>query len=278
VPQQAEPRHIGAGVDLGHLRHQLGGLPVERDHGPDGPVCEGRVGLFPFQGGADDPRAEGFRQDEPVADAAAAVAKDPAGVDDPRDGETVFRLVVLHAVTAHEGDIRLVHLVQPALQDAVQHLHGELLRGKTDDVHCRDGPAAHGVDVRQGVGGRDLPEEIGVVHDGREEVQRQDDRQIVPQAVDPCVLEPLDPRDQVRVGSHGQPFQRSVQVLRTDLAGSAGPVDHLGEPDFLFLRHGALLSIFRSTACRAHLSRWSANTRGRVSITCQIRVAGVAPA
>jgi hypothetical protein len=113
----------------------------------------------------------------------------------------------------------------------------------------------HGVDIGQGVGGGDLPEGVGVVDDGGEEVDGLDDGQIVAETIDARVLVPLETDDEVGVLNDGKPLQGFAQVLRTDLARSTGRVDHLGEPDFLFLCHVALLLFLVFAICRAHSSR-----------------------
>ncbi len=52
---------------------------------------------------------------------------------------------------------------------------------KRDDVERRQRHAAHGVDVRERVGRGDATEIVRVVHDGREEVDRLDEREVVGQ-------------------------------------------------------------------------------------------------
>ena len=64
------------------------------------------------------------------------------------------------------------------LEPAAQHLGGELggqhVTGPAEEVHRDDRGAAHGVDVGQRVGRGDPAERVRVVHDGGEEVRRQD--------------------------------------------------------------------------------------------------------
>ena len=50
--------------------------------------------------------------------------------------------------------------------------------GEADDRERRQRPAAHGVDVADGVGRRDLAEQIRVVHGRREHVHRLHERQV----------------------------------------------------------------------------------------------------
>jgi hypothetical protein len=52
----------------------------------------------------------------------------------------------------------------------------------------------------------------------------------------------LHPHDQVRIGDERQIFERFLQVARTYLAGSPGPVDGFGEAHSGFLIHGQISS------------------------------------
>jgi len=75
-----------------------------------------------------------------------------------------------------------------------------LVVGVADQVEGRARLAVHGVDVAQGVGGGDLAVGVRVVDDGREEVERLDERNLIGQAVDACVVVGLGADQQVRVG------------------------------------------------------------------------------
>ena len=65
---------------------------------------------------------------------------------------------------------------------------GRALLGEADQVQRGQRGAAHGVDVAEGVGRGDPAEVEGVVHDRGEEVGRQDQREIVAQAIDRRVV------------------------------------------------------------------------------------------
>ena len=89
---------------------------------------------------------------------------------------------------------------------------------------AKRGRAPHGVDVAQGVGDGDGPVAEWVVDDGREEVHREYQGLMVPDAVHSGVVLRLGPHQQVGVGHHGQLAQDLNQVLRTELGGSTGAV------------------------------------------------------
>ena len=49
---------------------------------------------------------------------------------------------------------------------------------KADQRQSADGPAAHGIHIAQRIGGGDLAEDVRIVDDGGEEVDRLDERQL----------------------------------------------------------------------------------------------------
>jgi hypothetical protein len=71
---------------------------------------------------------------------------------------------------------------------------------KGRDVERRDRFPAHRVDVAERVRGGDPAEVVRVVDDGREEVDRLDEREIVAQAVDAGIVARSHAYEDVRVG------------------------------------------------------------------------------
>ena len=108
--------------------------------------------------------------------------------------------------------------------------------GKADDVQRGERLAAHRVDVGQRVRGGDLPEEVRIVDDRREEVDGLDEREIVGQHKDPRIVEGLAPDDEARIGLEGQTAQRARQVTRTQLGGSTSAARERGEAEELLAR------------------------------------------
>jgi len=64
-----------------------------------------------------------------------------------------------------------------------EYVEGEGAGGKPNNIQGGQRARAHGVDIRESVGGGDGAEPVGVVDDGREEVDRLDQGQIVAEAV-----------------------------------------------------------------------------------------------
>ena len=86
-------------------------------------------------------------------------------------------LFIANAVPADDGAVGLDHLRQSAGQHLLQHLEVAAV-GEADQRQRADRPSAHGVNVAQRVGGGDLSEDVRVVNDGGEEVDRLDERQL----------------------------------------------------------------------------------------------------
>ena len=93
------------------------------------------------------------------------------------NGVAEFDLRIADAVSTDHRAARLHHLAQPAGENLLEYLHVALL-GEADQGQRRDRPAAHGINIAERVGGRDLAEGVGVVDDGREEVHRLHQRQL----------------------------------------------------------------------------------------------------
>jgi hypothetical protein len=93
------------------------------------------------------------------------------------------------------------------------------------------GSAAHRVHVADGVGGRDAPELVGVVHDGHEEVGGGDQRLLVVEPVDCRVVGGLDAHHELgRDHSPRVVLEDLRQHAGRDLAAAAAAVREAGEP------------------------------------------------
>ena len=125
------------------------------------------------------------------------------------------------------------------LLQATPHYFGQdpdvqLLR-PDHDVQRRQRPAAHGVDIRQGVGGGDAAEPPGVVNDGREEVQGLDQGPVAVHLVDAGVLVAHRPHQQVRVAMVTELMENLPEAPRRQLGGSTATGAIVRQPDRLFL-------------------------------------------
>ena len=159
-----------------------------------------RRGQAALERGRDRARAERLGEHEHVARAPAGVGEDRARVDGAGDREAVLGLGVVDRVPADDRGARLGDRVGAAAQDLAQHVRPERLQRIGDEVQRADRHAAHRVDVRQRVRGRDPPERVRVVDDRREEVDRLHDRELLGELDDARVVGGVGRDEHARVG------------------------------------------------------------------------------
>ena len=150
-------------------RDHLGGGLVQRGHGADGGVDPRGLGLAALDGGRDHAGAERFGEEQRVARLGAAVGKHALRVDSAGDRVAELDFLVADGVAADHGAAGFDHLRKAAGEDALEHLEIAFI-GKTDERERAERASAHGVDVAERVDGGDLPEGVGIVHDGGEEI------------------------------------------------------------------------------------------------------------
>ena len=98
------------------------------------------------------------------------------------DGEPVLRLGVANRVTAREQPAGGANLRIGRREDLGEHLDRQLFRERGDREREQRRPA-HRKDIVERVGRRDRTVVAGLVDDGREEVEREDDRALVVDAI-----------------------------------------------------------------------------------------------
>ena len=91
------------------------------------------------------------------------------------DGVAKLDLRIAHAVAADHRASGLHHLGEAAGKNLLQYVEIAFI-GKADNGQRGHRASAHGVNVAQRVGGRDLAEGVWVVNDGREEIHGLDER------------------------------------------------------------------------------------------------------
>ena len=96
-------------------------------------------------------------------------------LDGAGDGVAELDLGIAHAVAADHGATGFHHLGKAAGKNLLQDIEVAFF-GEADDGERAQGTSAHGVNVAQGVGGRDLAESVWVVNDGGEEIYGLDQR------------------------------------------------------------------------------------------------------
>ena len=160
-------------------------------------------------------------------------------MDGAHDAEAVLRLGVVDRVAAGDDAAAFGDLGRAAAEDFRQDRRRQVF-GKADDVEGEEDFGAHGVDVAHGVGGGDGAVGVGVIDDGREEVERQDDRKLIADAIDSGVVKAVEAEEQVGVLFGPESVGERAQDLRQEgdarLSRSAGAGGEAGEAD-LFSRH-----------------------------------------
>ena len=126
----------------------------------------------------------------------------------------------MYAVAAGYQRARFIHLVVSALEQRMHRIHGHLF-GYGHYVQAKLGLAAHGVNVRKGVGGGYLAEKVRIVRYRREEVHRLHYRKLVAYLINGCVVALIEAHEKVRVVMHLYAVQQLRQHSRADLCAAA---------------------------------------------------------
>ena len=181
-------------------------------------------------GRREDARAERLREYERVSGARATVGEHVVDLHEARDCQAELGLVVVDGVAAGHDDARLAAPVGASGQDLAGHLQAQAV-GKAQQVEREHGTPAHGPDVREGVGGRNLTKQVRVVHHGREEVRGPHKAATVPQVVDVGVVRGVEAHEQARVLKARQVGEHLREVARRELRRAPGRFHELREPD-----------------------------------------------
>ena len=176
VAQEAEPGDVRRRARAGGL-HRLGRVTVQRGHlARDHAECR-VVEESSLERRREDAGPERLRQHEQVPLPRAAVRDHALRVHVPRDREAELDLPVANRMAPEEHDPGAAERLGPA----PDHLAQDREVGPLGEPHDRergDRLPAHGVDVAQGVRGRDPPILVGIVHHGRDEVDRLHEREV----------------------------------------------------------------------------------------------------
>jgi len=197
VPDDAEAGDVGDGVDVVAERDFAGRL-IKGGHGCGGSVDPRGFGLGLFDGGGNDAGADGLGEDQYIARTRGGVGEDARGIDGSGDGITEFEFRIADTVAADDGASSLNHFAEASGEDLFEDLRVTFLR-EADQGKRRDGAAAHGVDIAEGVGGGDLSEGEGIVDDGSEEVDSLDESERGRDEVDSGVVGLVEANQDIRV-------------------------------------------------------------------------------
>ena len=124
-------------------------------------------------------------------------------------------------MAARDGKSRFASLLGAAAKDLLEHFKRKNIRGERSDRQPEDWCRAHGVDVGDGVGRGNRSEQIRIVDNRREEIDRLRDRLIAVDPQDGRIVAGVVTDEKIP-----QPFSRrefrqdGVKVILTQLAGS----------------------------------------------------------
>ena len=91
-----------------------------------------------------------------------------------------------------------------------------------DQVHGGNGAGTHGVDIRDGVGGGDPAEGVGIIHQRGDDIGRLHQGALRRNPVDPGIIRCLRSHKQVCVAMIPKPVQGFRQARRAQFRGSTG--------------------------------------------------------
>ncbi len=131
--------------------------------------------------------AQGFGEQQAVAGLRAAVLEDSFRIDQARNRVAEFGFFVADAVAADYDASGLDHFGEAAGENVLEDFEIAFF-GEANHGEGGDGASAHGVNVAERVGGGDLAEGVGVVHDGGEEIDGLDECQIGVELIDAGVV------------------------------------------------------------------------------------------
>ena len=221
VAGEAEAGDVGRGVDA-VLEGEAARHVVQPLHLAERRLEPGLVELVGLEGVDQDAGAERLGEQQPVAGTGAGVGEQAlrVGLADHREAE--LELGVAHRMAAEERRAGLDQRLGGAAEDLRERRLSLPSSWEAAEVEGEERPAAHGVDVREGIGGGHPAEAAGVVADRGDEVGGGD-QGAVAEAEDAGVVagrradeDPLIPSEQPdERGDHRR------QVPRTDLGRSA---------------------------------------------------------
>ena len=230
VAQQSEAGDVGQGmhsVQRGQIH--AGGVQLRggRHHG----LVAGGLQQVLLERGGQDAHAQGFAQHQQVAGLRRGIALQACRIDDADAHQAIDGLHRVDGVAARQRNTRRAAHRLAAFEDLGDRLVRQHVDGHAHDGQCHQRLAAHGIDVRQRIGGGDAAEVEGIVHDRHEEVGGGHDGLPVVDAVHRRVVSGLAAHQQVGEELRRQAAARQQLAEHTggDLAAAAAAMGQRSE-------------------------------------------------
>jgi L-seryl-tRNA(Ser) seleniumtransferase len=251
VAEEAEPCHVRRGAKS-VIDEDLGCGTVQDSHLHDGRIEVGICGSALAAARDEEAGPETLREDQGVARLGPALAQQSVRVGDADDREPVLRLRVANRVTAGKGAARLADLRRRAVEDRAEGLSRQVL-GESGDREGKQDPAAHRVDVRQGVRRGDLAVRPRVVDERREEVERAEDSEVGRDDVCRGVVRWVEAGHELvrdRAAPDAEACERFLEHVGAELRCAATALRQLGQSQpwsEIQRRHRPIIRVVRST-------------------------------
>ena len=135
-----------------------------------------------------------------------------------------------------------------ALENAVDDLERQFVGGHPDDVHGGHRTPAHGVDVRERIGRRNLPVKVGIIDDGGEKVDRLDQGAVGIEPINGRVVGGRRTDEQIVIRDLGEIAQDLRKFGGAELGRSSGTGGHGSEFADFVARHAGTIAGNRRSA------------------------------
>ena len=174
------------------------------------------------------PRAERLREEDRVARRCRALRPDAVGMRGADHRQPVLRLGIADRVASGEQRSCRADGLVGSGENVGEHARRQLLR-KRGHREREQRRAAHREDVVERVRGGDGAEVAGIVDDGREEVDREDERALVVELVDGRVVRRAEPDEEVLRLRRDEAREQLLETPRRVLRCAAARRDELRE-------------------------------------------------
>lgn len=241
VPKQAEASDIGCRFEPAFDSH-AGDFAVQALHPTRDLSYFLPVGQTAFEGGGGHAKAQRFAQEEMISGFATALSQDLIGFCDPNRNQTKFGFVIGNGVTAGNDHASLPAFFSRSAQDCLRDFVGQIGR-ESGDIESQERFCAHGIDIREAVGGGDGAVIVRIVYYGGEEIGGDHKGLALIQFPDSSIISRIQPYQQIRIIGGVECFfdwqQNLRQRLRVELGSSARATGKAGQTDLLAV--GAIL-------------------------------------
>ena len=220
--------------------HRLGGVAVQRRHRADGGLQHAFGRGVALHRRGQHAGADRLGQHQRIARTGAGVGHDAVGMDRAGDEQAELGFLVDDRMTAGNGDAGLGADRGRAVEHLAQGRRAQPVDRPGDEAQRIERRGAHGVDVGKRIGGGDAAVVERVVDDGRKDVDRLDQGEVVAQADDGGIVGRVVADQHARIAGDRQAAQGGMEIGLADLGGAAGEARQFGQARRRALRRRGL--------------------------------------